>query len=92
MQLESKFEGRRILETRHQAITLFTSVALLIGIIVVIQLWLVAAALEALLGDQTSVLVPAAIASVVLLLINVGLLRLIVRLDGRVRRRSEADE
>jgi len=75
------------LETRHQAVTLFTSVSLLIGVIVIIQLWLVAAALDALLGGQTSVLVPAAIASAVLLLINAGLLRLIVRLDSRVRRK-----
>jgi len=59
----------------------------LIGVIVIIQLWLVAAALDALLGGQTSVLVPAAIASAALLLINAGLLRLIVRLDSRVRRK-----
>jgi len=59
----------------------------LIGVIVIIQLWLVAAALDALLGGQTSVLVPAAIASAVLLLINAGLLRLIIRLDSRVRRK-----
>jgi len=75
------------LETRHQAVTLFTAVSLLIGVIVIIQLWLVAAALDALLGGQTSVLVPAAIASAALLLINAGLLRLIIRLDSRVRRK-----
>jgi ABC-type transport system involved in cytochrome bd biosynthesis fused ATPase/permease subunit len=80
------------LETRRQAVTLFTSVSLLIGIIVIIQLWLVAAALDALLGGQTAVLVPAAIASAVLLVINAGLLRLIVKLDSRVRRRTENDE
>lgn len=80
------------METRRQAVTLFTSVSLLIGIIVIIQLWLVAAALDALLGGQKAVLVPAAIASAVLLVINAGLLRLIVRLDSRVRRRTENDE
>ena len=82
----------RTLETRRQAVTLFTSVSLLIGIIVIIQLWLVAAALDALLGGQTAVLAPAAIASAVLLVFNAGLLRLIVRLDSRVRKRTESDE
>jgi hypothetical protein len=63
----------------------------LIGIIVIIQLWLVAAALDALLGGQNSVLVPAAIASALLLVINGMLLRLIVRLDNRVRRGTKSD-
>ena len=79
------------METRRQAVTLFTSVSLLIGIIVIIQLWLVAAALDALLGGQNSVLVPAAIASALLLVINGMLLRLIVRLDNRVRRGTKSD-
>jgi len=83
--LELRFEGGH-LETRHQAVTLFTALSLLIGIIVIIQLWLVAAALDALLSGQPSVLVPAAIASMFLLLINGGLLVLIIRLDNRLRR------
>jgi hypothetical protein len=76
------------LETQHQAVTLFTAVSLLIGIIVIIQLWLVAAALDALLGGQIGVLIPAAIVSFILLLINGGLLILVIRLDSRVRRRT----
>ena len=59
---------------------------MLIGTLVVIQLWLVAAALDALLGGQRGVLVPAAIASLVLLVINGGLLLYIVRFDERMRR------
>ena len=77
------------METRHQATTLFTSISLLIGIIVIIQLWLVAAALDALLGGQTSVLLPAAVASLFLLLINGCLLVLIIRLDNRLRRQAD---
>jgi len=76
------------LETRNQAVTLFTAVSLLIGIMVIIQLWLVAAALDALLSDQTSVLIPAAIGSAILFLACGGLLILIIRLDSRVRRRN----
>jgi hypothetical protein len=89
--LESKFEREVVLETPRQAVTLFTAVSLLIGVIVIIQLWLVAAALDALLSGQTTVLVPAGIASLALLLINSGLLLLIIRLDRRVRRRGGFD-
>jgi hypothetical protein len=76
------------LETRQQAVALFTAVSLLIGIIVIIQLWMVAAALDALLAGQATVLAPAAIASAVLLLINGALLLLIARLDRNVTKRS----
>jgi hypothetical protein len=74
------------METVKQGTTLFTAVCVLIGTLVVIQLWLVAAALDALLGGQTGVLIPAAIASVALLGINGGLLLYIIRFDERVRR------
>lgn len=74
------------METVKQGTTLFTAICVLIGTLVVIQLWLVAAALDALLGGQTGVLVPAAIASVALLAINGGLLLYIIRFDERVRR------
>jgi len=79
------------METGRQAVTLFTMVSLLIGIIVIIQLWLVAAALDALLGGQTIILVPAAIVSAALSLINGALVLLIVRLDSRVRSGSGTD-
>ncbi|HET9793290.1 MAG TPA: DUF6755 family protein [Thermoanaerobaculia bacterium] len=74
------------METRKQGTTLFTAIAVLIGMLVVIQLWLVAAALEALLSGNRGALLPAAIASVVLLLVNAGLLLYIVRFDERIRR------
>ena len=77
------------METRKQGTTLFTAIAVLIGMLVVIQLWLVAAALEALLSGNRGALLPAAIASVVLLLVNAGLLLYIVRFDERIRRLEE---
>jgi hypothetical protein len=49
-------------------------------------LWLVSAALEALLGGDRQVLTPAAIASLVLFLLNGGLLLFVIRFDRRVRR------
>jgi len=76
-------------ETRKQGTTLFTAIAVLIGILVVIQLWLVAAALEALLSGNRGALLPAAVASFVLLGVNAGLLLYIVRFDERIRRLDE---
>jgi hypothetical protein len=58
----------------RQGTTLLTAVGAFIGTLVVIQLWLVAASLEALYSNETSVLVPAAVASLVLFLVNLRLL------------------
>ena len=41
------------METRQQGSTLFSAVLVLIAILVVIQLWLVAAAVDALMARQT---------------------------------------
>jgi hypothetical protein len=74
-----------------QGLTLFTAILWLIGIVVVIQLWLVSAALDALLGGDRIVLVPAAIASLALFLLNGGLLLFVLRFDRRLRRESSAN-
>jgi uncharacterized protein DUF6755 len=73
------------METRQQGSTLFSAVLVLIGILVVIQLWLVAAAVDALMARQTTVLVPTAIASSLLLALSVGLLWYVVSFDARLR-------
>jgi hypothetical protein len=73
------------METRQQGSTLFSAMLLLIAILVVIQLWLVAAAVEALLSRQIAVLVPTAIASGLLLVVNLGLLWYVVSFDARLR-------
>jgi membrane associated rhomboid family serine protease len=75
-------------EVRRQGITLFTAVCVFIAILVVIQLWLVAAALDAVLGGETGVAWPAAIASIVLCVVNAGLLRHALDFDRRLRRRD----
>ena len=77
---------------REQALTLITGILCLIGIVVIVQLWLVTAAQEALLGGHHSVLVPAALASLVLLGLNGALLLFVTRLDARVRRETGTPE
>lgn len=73
------------METRQQGSTLFSAVLVLIAILVVIQLWLVAAAVDALMARQTTVLVPTAIASSVLLVLSAGLLWYVASFDARLR-------
>ncbi len=73
------------METRQQGSTLFSAVLVLIAILVVIQLWLVAAALDALLARQIVVLVPTAIASIALFLLSGGLIWYVVSFDARLR-------
>jgi cytochrome bd-type quinol oxidase subunit 2 len=72
-------------ETRQQGSTLFSAVLILIATLVVIQLWLVAAALDALQSRELAVLVPAALASVVLFVLSGGLLWYVVSFDERLR-------
>ena len=73
------------METRQQGSTLFAAVLVLIAMLVVIQLWLVAAAVDALLSRQVVVLVPTAIASGVLFALSAGLLWYVVSFDARLR-------
>lgn len=73
------------METRQQGAVLFSAVLVLIATLVVIQLWLVAAALDALLSRRLAALAPTAIASAVLFLMNSGLLWYVVSFDARLR-------
>ena len=50
-------------------------------ILVVLQLWLLTATMNAYLGGDDGVVVPAAIGSVACFVLNVGLLRYLRRLD-----------
>jgi len=72
-------------ETRQQGSTLFSAMLVLIALLVVIQLWLVAAAVDALMARQMAVLVPTAIASSVLFALSGGLLSYVVSFDARLR-------
>ena len=73
------------METRQQGSTLFSAVLVLIALLVVIQLWLVAAALGAIVARQIDVLVPTAAASGMLFVLSGGLLWYVVSFDARLR-------
>ena len=74
------------METRKQGLPLFTGICFLIGTLVVIQLWLLAAALEAALSAERTVLLPVTLASLALFLVNAGLLWYVTDFDRRLRR------
>jgi uncharacterized membrane protein YeaQ/YmgE (transglycosylase-associated protein family) len=75
-----------MMSVRTQGTTLFTAILILVGTTVVLQLWLLTVSTEALLSGQVKTLVPAAIGSSVLLLINACLLRYVFRFDRDIER------
>ena len=78
------------MHTQQQGSVLFAGALVLIGTLVIIQLWLLTAALEGILAHTYEVLTPAALASGVLLTINAVLLRYVVSFDARVRRDADS--
>jgi len=77
------------MSVRSQGTTLFSEILILVGMTVVVQLWLLTVSTEALLSGQTRTLIPAAVGSSLLLLINACLLRYVYRFDHDVERESQ---
>jgi len=71
--------------TREQRITIIYGMLAFILILVILQLWLFTATMNAYLGSDEGVIWPAAAASIFCLLLNVGLLRYLYFIE-RVRR------
>ena len=69
--------------TRDQRSTIVYGMLGFAVIIVILQLWLLTATMNAYLGGDSSVVWPAALASLAFLLLNAGLLRYLLRLDRR---------
>ena len=74
---------------RKQGTTLYSAILALVATTVVLQLWLLTVSTEALLAGRRSTLIPAAIGSTVLLLINAGLLRYVFRFDHEALQQKE---
>ena len=71
--------------TREQRITVIYGMLAFILILVILQLWLLTATMNAYLGGDEAVIWPAAGASILCLLLNAGLLRYLYHIE-RVRR------
>lgn len=68
--------------TREQRMPIVQGMLAFILILVVLQLWLLTATMNAYLGGDDAVVWPAAFASLLCFLLNVGLLRYLHRLDA----------
>jgi len=66
--------NRRSRFARKQRMTIVLGILCLVVIIVILQLWLLTATMNAYLGGDEAVLIPAALASLVCLGLNAGLL------------------
>jgi uncharacterized membrane-anchored protein len=66
---------------RSQRMTIINGALVFAIIIVVVQLWLLTATMNAYLGGDMAIALPAAIASVVCLGLNIWLLRYLYRLE-----------
>lgn len=69
--------------TRDQRLTVVNGMLAFVIILVVLQLWLFTATMNAYLGGDESAIWPAAAASAFCLSLNVGLLYFLRRLEGR---------
>jgi hypothetical protein len=67
--------------TREQRTTIVNGILCIVLILVVLQLWLLTATMNAYLGGDEGVIWPAAVASAVCLLLNLGLLRYIYKIE-----------
>ncbi|MCC6419480.1 MAG: hypothetical protein IT429_14705 [Gemmataceae bacterium] len=67
--------------TREQRSTIIYGMLCLVLILVILQLWLLTATMNAYLGGDADVIWPAALASLICLLLNLGLLRYLYAIE-----------
>jgi hypothetical protein len=67
--------------SRQQRITVIHGMLAFVLMLVILQLWLLTATMNAYLGGDQSVIWPAAGASLICLFLNFGLLRYLLRID-----------
>ncbi len=69
--------------TREQKTTIVYGILCIVLVIVVLQLWLLTATMNAYLGGDESIILPAALASLICFLLNVGLLRYLYAMEKK---------
>lgn len=71
--------------TREQRTTIVQGMLAFVLILIILQLWLLTATMNAWLGGDESIIWPAAIASALCFLLNGGLLRYLYRMEREHR-------
>ena len=69
--------------SRKQKTTIVFGILSIVLMMVILQLWLLTATMNAFLAGQEKVIIPAAIASIICFMLNAGLLRYIYRMERR---------
>jgi hypothetical protein len=69
--------------SREQKTTIIYGILCIVIILVILQLWLLTATMNAYLGGDYSVIVPAALVSVICFALNAGLLRYLYLMEKR---------
>jgi hypothetical protein len=69
--------------SRQQKVTIVNGILAIVAMIVILQLWLLSATMNAFLGGVESVIVPAGIGSVICLGLNAGLLWYVYQMERR---------
>ena len=69
--------------SRQQKTTIIYGILMIVLLIVILQLWLITATMNAFLAGQERVVTPAAIVSIVCFALTLGLLRYIYRMERR---------
>ena len=72
---------RRLRMVRAQRMTIVNAMLAFVVLIVILQLWLLTATMNAYLGGDTATVVPAALGSLACFGLNAGLLRYLFGLD-----------
>ena len=67
--------------SRSQRMTIVLGIMLFVLLLVILQLWLFMATMEAYLGGNDNIVIPALIASIICLLLNFGLFHYLRNLD-----------
>lgn len=75
----------RRIHTHDQRVTIVDGILCVVLVLVVLQLWLLTATMDAYLGGDASIVWPAALASLVCLLLIAGLLRYLYALEPPTR-------
>lgn len=69
--------------SREQKTTIVYGILCIVLVIVILQLWLLTATMNAYLGGDYAVILPAAIVSIICFALNAGLLRYLFAMDKR---------
>ena len=69
--------------SRQQKTTIVFGILCVVIVIVVLQLWLLTATMNAYLAGQERVIIPAAIASIICFALNAGLLSYVYKMERR---------